>query len=356
MSRLVTKWTPEEDEILLQQVRLLSSQGKAKDWTAIASAVPGRSNKSCRKRWCNHLVGGLRKGPWDPSEDRRLAIGVKEYGLQWPLVAEEVGTRSADQCAKRWHHSLDPSLDHSKWSEAEEERLFAAVEKHGRAWKQIQTEYFPGRATNNVKNKYVVLTRKRKDYNSEDEEQDCSSSSDDVNGEPNIETHKSLPSCEIESNRPRELASHDDVATSKDRGAALPGDPFSLENYSLDIPPSMDLDINTVDLFTTDLPYGIDGDDFMTGLAGRSTINIVDSSYFQTDSDRSFSGSNHPESHTRLQFDSEMDPQSMLLDMNFPYRHRAKLVMTIENPSSDVVNGIMGVLVHSKSKFKMEMQ
>lgn len=101
MSKAPKKWTPEEDRILLHQISLagaslpgtlhrtrpsntpLASQGKAKDWTAIAEALPERSNKDCRKRWCNHLIGGLRKGAWEPSEDQRLAIGVKEHGQQY---------------------------------------------------------------------------------------------------------------------------------------------------------------------------------------------------------------------------------------------------------------------------------
>jgi hypothetical protein len=57
---------------------------------------------------------------------------------RWTLVANIVGTRSADrklhllicfiatlgadtspECAKRWQQSLDPDLDHSEWSDLE---------------------------------------------------------------------------------------------------------------------------------------------------------------------------------------------------------------------------------------------
>ena len=57
------------------------------------------------------------------------------------------------ECAKRWKHFLDPSLDHSEWSTVEDERLLVAVEQCGRDWKTITTKIFPGRSPTNVKNR-----------------------------------------------------------------------------------------------------------------------------------------------------------------------------------------------------------
>lgn len=55
-------------------------------------------------------------GNWGPAEDARLRQAVSKYGFRWILVADEVGTRNGDQCAKRWKDNLDPQLDHSQWS------------------------------------------------------------------------------------------------------------------------------------------------------------------------------------------------------------------------------------------------
>ena len=41
------------------------------------------------------------------------------------------------------------------------ECLLAAVERHGSSWKEIQTEYFPKRSANNVKNQYVYVRQRR---------------------------------------------------------------------------------------------------------------------------------------------------------------------------------------------------
>lgn len=59
-----------------------TGQEEPKDWATIADSLPGRTNKDCRKRWCNHLVGGLHKGPWDTDEDSKLVSAVREKGQQ----------------------------------------------------------------------------------------------------------------------------------------------------------------------------------------------------------------------------------------------------------------------------------
>lgn len=59
----------------------------------------------------------------------------------------------AQECAKRWQHSLDPSLDHSEWKTQDDDRLLAAVTIYGRNWKTIKDREFPGRSTTDIKNR-----------------------------------------------------------------------------------------------------------------------------------------------------------------------------------------------------------
>jgi hypothetical protein len=54
--------------------------GEVKDWNRIASQLPGRTNKDCRKRWVNKVRGSLKKGSWDEDEDERLSRAVKIHG------------------------------------------------------------------------------------------------------------------------------------------------------------------------------------------------------------------------------------------------------------------------------------
>ncbi|KAG9195285.1 hypothetical protein G6011_00406 [Alternaria panax] len=154
------KWSLAEDQKLREEVEAQIIEGEVKDWCRIADSLPGRTNKDCRKRWHNSVAGGLKKGQWSKSEDQLLLRGVQQHGQRWTVVASCVGTRSADQCAKRWQQSLDPDLDRSEWRDPDDAALLDAVQRLGRHWKDIQREHFPGRSKNDIKNRYTVLVRR----------------------------------------------------------------------------------------------------------------------------------------------------------------------------------------------------
>ncbi|KZM27975.1 chromatin binding [Ascochyta rabiei] len=154
------RWSLAEDQILHEQVEVQQTEGGGKDWCRVASALPGRTNKDCRKRWHNSVAEGLNKGQWSRPEDQLLLNGVHQYGSQWTKVATCVSSRSADQCAKRWQQSLDPRLDRSEWREDEDLVLITAVNRLGRHWKDIQQQHLPYRSKNCVKNRYSVLSRR----------------------------------------------------------------------------------------------------------------------------------------------------------------------------------------------------
>ncbi|EEQ35762.1 conserved hypothetical protein [Microsporum canis CBS 113480] len=152
--RRINRWTQEEDTILIQRLYEQQSYdpaGAATDWQKIAAVLPGRSNKDCRKRWFNVLSGGLRKGAWSPEEDSFLRDAVRVEGKSWMRVAQHVPQRTADQCAKRWQHFLDPTLDRSEWT---------VEEQHGRHWLAIRNQYLPLRSPNSLKNQYSILMRR----------------------------------------------------------------------------------------------------------------------------------------------------------------------------------------------------
>ena len=61
------------------------------------------------------------------AEDTRLREAVTRSGTRWVAVAADVGTRNAEQCAKRWNDNVNPDLDHSFWS-AEEVGLLPCLD------------------------------------------------------------------------------------------------------------------------------------------------------------------------------------------------------------------------------------
>ncbi|KAK4186757.1 hypothetical protein QBC35DRAFT_386543 [Podospora australis] len=154
------RWTEEEDAILHDEAMKQSSNGTVRDWHRIATKLPGRTNKDCRKRWVNKVCGGLKKGLWDPEEDQRLQAAVEKHGLRWPLIAAEVGFRSPDQCSKRWQYGLDPRLKHREWTSEEDQLLLQLVQERGREWKAIQHNHYPSRSRIDLKNRYTILMRR----------------------------------------------------------------------------------------------------------------------------------------------------------------------------------------------------
>ncbi|KAK4103384.1 hypothetical protein N658DRAFT_422159, partial [Parathielavia hyrcaniae] len=123
-------------------------------WHKVASHLPGRNNKDCRKRWHYSIANTIRKGTWMPEEDEKLREAVERYGARWSKIAEAVGTRNGDQCWKRWYDCLDPRIDKSPWTAEEDAKLLALVSQHGRNWSDIVHQHFPNRTSLAAKNRY----------------------------------------------------------------------------------------------------------------------------------------------------------------------------------------------------------
>ncbi|KAL1744687.1 hypothetical protein HDZ31DRAFT_82455 [Schizophyllum fasciatum] len=99
------------------------------------------------------------KGGWAPDEDERLVKAIERHGTRWSLVAQVVQTRNSDQCAKRWTDTLNPAIDRTTWTPAQDDLLIRAVNEHGKVWTKIVKTYFPGRTGLAAKNRYNSITR-----------------------------------------------------------------------------------------------------------------------------------------------------------------------------------------------------
>ncbi|KAI9249196.1 Homeodomain-like protein, partial [Phascolomyces articulosus] len=149
-------WTPEEDNLLRLAVQLYGD--KTEKWAKIAACVPGRTNKNCRKRWFHSLDPSLRKGAWTDEEDQLLREGVMRFPNQWSKIADMLEGRTDDQCAKRWRESLDPSIDRSDWTPAEDQRLMEKYEEYSSQWQKI-AQFFDGRPGLHCRNRWRKLQR-----------------------------------------------------------------------------------------------------------------------------------------------------------------------------------------------------
>ncbi|KDQ12515.1 hypothetical protein BOTBODRAFT_56780 [Botryobasidium botryosum FD-172 SS1] len=153
-------WTEEEDTLLRAAVKREDPDSHPPSkWHAIASHVPNRTNKDCRKRWCAKMETVVSKGGWSSEEDERLLKAVEQHGTRWSLVAAAVKTRNSGQCAKRWSDTLNPNIDRSTWTPEEDRQLLEVVKEHGKSWTNIVRTYYPGRTGLSAKNRYGQLTR-----------------------------------------------------------------------------------------------------------------------------------------------------------------------------------------------------
>jgi hypothetical protein len=148
------KWTSDEEDKLKEAVQMHNG----KNWFAIATLVPGRTIRQCRNRWSEAFHSCVvrtttRKGRWTPDEDAKLKDAVQIHdGKNWDAIARLVPGRTINQCGKRWHSALDPSLSltsarKGKWTSDEDDKLKDAVRMHGvrKDWAVIAAALVPGR-------------------------------------------------------------------------------------------------------------------------------------------------------------------------------------------------------------------
>lgn len=80
-------WTAEEDEKLKRSVE---EHGVGNWMTIERCSGLGRSSKSCRLRWTNHLRPNLKKGSFTEAEERIVVLLHRKYGNKWSFMASKV--------------------------------------------------------------------------------------------------------------------------------------------------------------------------------------------------------------------------------------------------------------------------
>jgi hypothetical protein len=132
------KWTADEVKTLKDAVE----KHNGKNWDAISSLVPGRTQKQCTNRWYHAMelsVEGatFRKDTWTIDDDNKLKDAVEKHGAEnWKVIAALLPGRTKIQCWSRWHVAVDPSIDRTaprtgRWTKDEDNKLMKAAEKYG---------------------------------------------------------------------------------------------------------------------------------------------------------------------------------------------------------------------------------
>lgn len=98
---------------------------------------------------------------FSPEEDNILIDLVEAIDpVDWKLVADAMGNRTARQCRERYHNYLAPNVAVKEWTKEEDEKLLTQYKIQGPRWALIRA-VFPGRSCVNIKNRWAKLKHRR---------------------------------------------------------------------------------------------------------------------------------------------------------------------------------------------------
>ena len=152
-----TKWTKEEDEILLKK----ANEYHFKKWKEVASFLPGHSSIQCSARF-RRIKKGIIKGNWKKEEDDKLLELYKKYGKNWSKISKEMKTRTGKQIRDRFLNSLDERVIKRKFNNDEDEEILNLYKKYGNCWSLI-AKNLKGRTGDMMKNRFYSKLIKFKD-------------------------------------------------------------------------------------------------------------------------------------------------------------------------------------------------
>ena len=151
-----TRWTQEEDDLLTRLV----SNSEHVNWAEIAKQIPGKTVQQIAERWGKVVNPKLVKGSWTRQEDETIILFVKQYGVKnWTKLASILPGRIGKQCRERWRNHLDPDINRNPWTPEEDELLLKLHEQFGNQWVKISS-LIPGRSDNAIKNRWNSSLKK----------------------------------------------------------------------------------------------------------------------------------------------------------------------------------------------------
>jgi hypothetical protein len=149
------RWTDAEDAQLLRGMSLFPNK-----WTRIAELVGTRTPQQCLHRWRKSLNPAVQHRRWTEQEDALLRRAVAEHGRAWSRVAEFVPLRTDVQCRERWVNVIDPEIVHGPWTAEEDAALLRAAHVHGAGrWCLIAADMPRRRTDYACRKRHALLTR-----------------------------------------------------------------------------------------------------------------------------------------------------------------------------------------------------
>jgi hypothetical protein len=146
--RRKTTWSVEEDRLLIS----LAQPQQRKSWKTISRFLLDKNAYQCYLRY-RSINPNLRKGVWDPSEDKKILDAVQDHGKRWNLVAKIFSNRNSKQIRDRYINYLDPQIAQNKFTVDEDLLILELHNRYGNRWALIRA-LLPHRSSDMIKNRY----------------------------------------------------------------------------------------------------------------------------------------------------------------------------------------------------------
>ncbi|XP_058775375.1 transcription factor MYB106-like [Vicia villosa] len=114
-----------------------------------------------RRPCCENIIE-LKKGPWTPSEDKKLIAYVTQNGHEnWQSLPARAGLqRCGKSCRLRWINYLSPYIKRGNFSLEEDDTIIQLHALLGNKWSTIAA-LLPRRTDNEIKNHWNANIKKR---------------------------------------------------------------------------------------------------------------------------------------------------------------------------------------------------
>ena len=128
------RFSKEENKLLRETVETNGPE----NWPQIAENIPGRTRKQCRVKWIQSLDPNIIKGQFSKEEDKLLTEAVERYGTRnWSRIASFVPGRTARQCRDRWNKHLNPNVSEEPFTPDEDQLILRKWGELGNKWAKI---------------------------------------------------------------------------------------------------------------------------------------------------------------------------------------------------------------------------